>query len=194
MSVISLAQFEWQYCKGWDLPDRRKWNSNVDTRVVTALSKYFGARTVLEIGVNIGSTANVVLRGNAGIREYYGLDIPGTWFLSKGESAGCMVDDPRFRLMLIEGGSAAVNSSELPVMDMVFVDADHSYEGVRRDTALARSVVRPGSIIAWHDFAVPGLPGVTKFLFEENERIGDWIVHVKGTSVCYEVVFPEWAK
>jgi predicted O-methyltransferase YrrM len=36
-------------------------------------------------------------------------------------------------------------------MDMVFIDGDHSREGVRLDTALARAILAPGGAIAWHD-------------------------------------------
>ena len=36
-------------------------------------------------------------------------------------------------------------------MDFVFIDGDHSREGVRQDTELARAILAPGGAIAWHD-------------------------------------------
>lgn len=36
-------------------------------------------------------------------------------------------------------------------MDLVFIDGDHSREGVRQDTALARAILAKGGAIAWHD-------------------------------------------
>ncbi len=36
-------------------------------------------------------------------------------------------------------------------MDLVFIDGDHSREGVRQDTDLARAILSPGGAIAWHD-------------------------------------------
>jgi predicted O-methyltransferase YrrM len=36
-------------------------------------------------------------------------------------------------------------------MDLVFIDGDHSREGVRQDTELARAILAPGGAIAWHD-------------------------------------------
>lgn len=36
-------------------------------------------------------------------------------------------------------------------MDLVFIDGDHSREGVRQDTELARAILAPGGSIAWHD-------------------------------------------
>ncbi|RYI09689.1 MAG: class I SAM-dependent methyltransferase [Acetobacteraceae bacterium] len=36
-------------------------------------------------------------------------------------------------------------------MDLVFIDGDHSRDGVRQDTALADAILAPGGAIAWHD-------------------------------------------
>ncbi len=36
-------------------------------------------------------------------------------------------------------------------MDLVFIDGDHSRDGVRQDTDLARAILAPGGAIAWHD-------------------------------------------
>lgn len=36
-------------------------------------------------------------------------------------------------------------------VDFLFIDADHSYEGVSRDFALYSTLVRPGGVIAFHD-------------------------------------------
>lgn len=36
-------------------------------------------------------------------------------------------------------------------LDVLFIDGDHRYEGVRRDFELYRGLVRPGGLIAFHD-------------------------------------------
>lgn len=36
-------------------------------------------------------------------------------------------------------------------MDLVFIDGDHSRDGVRQDTDLARAILAPGGAIVWHD-------------------------------------------
>jgi len=36
-------------------------------------------------------------------------------------------------------------------IDVLFIDGDHSYEGVKQDYEMYRSLVRPGGIIAFHD-------------------------------------------
>lgn len=37
--------------------------------------------------------------------------------------------------------------------DWIYIDADHSYEGVRRDAAVAATKVRPGGFLVFNDFA-----------------------------------------
>lgn len=41
------------------------------------------------------------------------------------------------------------------LLDLLFIDGDHSYEGVKADFAMYRGLVRDGGIIAFHDI-VPG--------------------------------------
>ncbi len=37
--------------------------------------------------------------------------------------------------------------------DWIYIDADHSYEGVRKDTVVAAKKVRPGGFLVFNDFA-----------------------------------------
>lgn len=69
-------------------------------------------------------------------------------------------------------------------LDFLFIDGDHSYEGVKSDFENYRNLVNKGGIIAFHDI-VPGLPelvgGVPKFWQEikskyntHYELVKDW--------------------
>jgi len=44
-------------------------------------------------------------------------------------------------------------SPYLGKIDLVFVDGAHHYEAVLKDTQTALSLVKPGGVILWHDFA-----------------------------------------
>lgn len=46
--------------------------------------------------------------------------------------------------------------------DFVFIDADHSYDAVMKDITNWRSKVKPGGILAGHDFDRHAHPGVVK--------------------------------
>lgn len=51
-------------------------------------------------------------------------------------------------------------------VDLVFVDADHSEESVRSDLEAWVPKVRPGGVIAGHDYGSRRHPGVTKAVDE----------------------------
>jgi hypothetical protein len=56
------------------------------------------------------------------------------------------------------------------LMDFCFVDASHEYEHVRRDTANALAMVRPGGTIFWHDYS-RWWPGVQKCLDDLSREL-----------------------
>lgn len=47
--------------------------------------------------------------------------------------------------------------------DMIYVDADHSYEAVRADAFAAMTKVKPGGLLAFNDFARIIRPGLGQF-------------------------------
>jgi hypothetical protein len=69
------------------------------------------------------------------------------------------------RIRLVRGDSHSAHTSEQvrrlldgEPLDLLFVDGDHSYEGVKQDVVDYAPLVRPGGIVALHDI-VPGGPG-----------------------------------
>lgn len=54
-------------------------------------------------------------------------------------------------------------------MDYIFIDGDHSYEGVKNDTEKALQLLKPGGIIVWHDYAAKS-PGVLEYLAEFSQQ------------------------
>ena len=59
-------------------------------------------------------------------------------------------------------------------LDFLFIDGDHSYEGVKKDFEMYSSFVKKGAIVAFHDIAPNGLPeltgGVPKFWKEIKNK------------------------
>lgn len=81
---------------------------------------------------------------------------------------------PGRRVEIIGGDSAASATVDRVrrllddrALDLLFIDGDHSYEGVRRDYELWAPLVRPGGVIAFHDIRPgPGSADVHKFWAE----------------------------
>ena len=69
--------------------------------------------------------------------------------------------------------------------DVIFIDADHSYEAVVRDMTLACMLAKPWTIVAMHDYG--GMDGVTKAIDKfcasngfELKKAADIVYIVKG--------------
>jgi predicted O-methyltransferase YrrM len=78
-------------------------------------------------------------------------------------------------------------SAERQSFDLVFIDAAHTEAAVRRDTALARVLVRPGGVLCWHDYFVfhPDY-GVRTFLHELALTLP--VFRLRGTLAAAAVV------
>jgi lipopolysaccharide biosynthesis glycosyltransferase len=59
-----------------------------------------------------------------------------------------------------------LQSLEDGYLDMVYIDADHSYEGVKNDLELSYKKVKIGGIISGHDYTLEKHPGVVKAVDE----------------------------
>lgn len=77
--------------------------------------------------------------------------------------------------------------------DLIFIDADHSYAGVKNDTELILPLVSQNGFILWHDYAnwgyFDGKNGVPEYLKELSERLP--IAHIIGSDVA--IYSPAWA-
>lgn len=153
-------------------------------------------RVIVEFGVNTGRNAVAALRNIEGIEKYVGIDVePGyrtKMVVQRGEvppNPGELAkDDPRFELVVRPRGSFDLSAADLTACDAVFIDADHSRDGVMNDYALAKAIVRPGGVIIFHDDNCLPVVEVTQTLNDLCSAGAD-IVHVEGTWLAYEVVY-----
>jgi predicted O-methyltransferase YrrM len=122
-------------------------------------------RRVLEIGTAHGGTFFLLSRAAHPDATLISVDLPGgKW--GGGYSAW---KTGIFRRMLLPGQSAHFiransqdpSSKELvkamlgkALLDVLFIDGDHSYEGVSHDFLLYRDLVRRGGLIVFHDVAI----------------------------------------
>ena len=76
------------------------------------------------------------------------------------------------RIKLIWEDTARLNFSKYTdEIDLLFVDASHSYENCKNDSNNAHKVIKKDGIILWHDYA--GWPGVTQALNEYYKEQGE---------------------
>jgi predicted O-methyltransferase YrrM len=155
-------------------------------------------QTMVEIGVNTGRTACVILREFRSLLHYIGIDVEPDYVpvleAQRGEvprNPGVhATSDPRFDLMLSRRGSLDLGPADIGPADVIFIDGDHSAEVVMHDTALARAIVRPGGIIIWHDYH--DLAGIdVRHVLDGFHRDGHDIKHIAGTWLAFERPAPK---
>lgn len=76
----------------------------------------------------------------------------------------------------------------IPVCDFLFIDGDHTYEGVRADWLAWSPLVRPGGVVAFHDTWPNGdrhEPGVVRWVDELRHHLPsiEWTTP-DGAGIC----------
>jgi len=178
----------------WSGRSRRFLNEG-ELEILITLVASVHPRTVIEFGCNIGRTAAALLEYVPGIERYVGIDVPFGFVTAKPVQRkevprlpGCEAEhDPRFELLLPEQGSQQLQGVDLPDCDAVFIDGDHSYEGVAHDTLLAMDRLRAGGIVVWHDHNDLGTVDVAQYLHEQAAAGWD-LRHVRDTWLVYMLV------
>jgi predicted O-methyltransferase YrrM len=116
-------------------------------------------RRVLEIGTARGGTLWAWCRVAAEDATVVSVDLPGGPFGGTGCDASLVrtFAGPGQTLALLEADShvsetrAEVESLLAGPVDLLFIDGDHTYDGVRVDYELYAPLVRRGGLVAFHD-------------------------------------------
>ena len=199
MGVISFKEFE----ESIGVPDALKCDFfktypnpfliRNDLPFLLGIVEKFKPRNFVEFGLNKGYTAKIILDFAPWIEKYYGIDVlPG--FKTGIDyqqreiplEAGKACSDSRLIKIVTKNGSEDVTPEMISCVDMAFIDADHSYEGVKRDTEIVEQAMKSGGVIIWHDYFMMRTQ-VKKFIDERIEK-GNNVCIVKCTNMCFEIV------
>ena len=170
----------------------RTMHSEADARVLRDIAA--GRRRVVEIGVYEGSSAVVlceVLDAEAQLHlidpfGQHGDALPAGWGATEAasrrvvERARRRHDGPRVTWHV--DYSAAVAERWSGPVDLVFIDGDHSEEGVRADWDGWNGFVEPGGAVLFHDArrsqeggrGLPGPTAVVDTLFRGPDAVPGW--------------------
>jgi len=162
-------------------------------------------KVVLEIGTAGGGTLFLFTRVADPKAKIISIDLPGGSFgggypdwrmrlyklFSRGKQRIYLIRKDSHDPRTLEELKGILGDEKI---DFLFIDGDHSYEGVKKDFEMYGPLVRKGGIIALHDI-VPGAPelvgGVPKFWNEikQNfyciELVEDWKQGGYGIGVLY---------
>ena len=161
-------------------------DNHMDMMFVVAIAKYRQAKRLFEFGTSTGRTTC----GLASIgedAEVFTLNLPPEADQRYGPYIGKLIETCpyRHRIRQLFGDSRDFDTKPYTKsMDYVFVDADHSYEGVKSDTKKAFEMLAPGGIVVWHDYA-PKSPGVYGYLSELSEARS--LFRIKNTCLVLHI-------
>ena len=167
------------------------WQVRPEIEGLLAAVEELAPRTVVEIGTAFGGTLFLFTRVAAPDALLVSIDLPGGRF-------GGSYPRPlaplyrsfareRQRIELMQADSHAPGTLEhlervlgSRRIDFLFIDGDHSYEGVKADFEAYARLVRPGGLVAFHD-VVPGeeaaVGGVPRFWQElkAGREVGEFV-------------------
>lgn len=150
----------------------------VDERIALfRLASRSGIRTVVEIGSYLGASALALA---AGLREtgntqaqVYCIDTWQNFGMSEGQRdtfAEFNANTAAFgdRVVPVRGWSTEVAAAllqQVGTIDLLFIDGDHSYDGVLADWRVFGPALKAGSVVALHD--IGWAEGVQRVVAEE---------------------------
>ena len=160
-SIEDLVDFSFNYSRGYFAPMQVK-------SEITSLLKFvknFNPQVVMEIGTARGGNLLLFSKTLSTSSAVISLDLPQgdfgggypRWkiplfksFASPGQKISLVRQDSHTEEALLEIKNVLKNRK----IDLLFIDGDHTYEGVKKDFELYGPLVRAGGIIAFHDVAI----------------------------------------
>lgn len=133
-----------------------------ECRCMAKLVVALAPRHVFEIGTNHGRTTRLIAELAPADSHVYTLDLPQDQMLRGKHFDQARLDligdafrnhPVRSKITQLYGNSLTFDFSRYAgQMDLIFVDGDHSYEGVKSDTENALKMLAPGGVIVWDDY------------------------------------------
>jgi len=120
-------------------------------------------------------------------RHFRQLGVQGTLEIFRGNFAALGFSDRAEPVVSDSLAAAQALAAKRGTIDMIFIDGDHSHAACQADIAAWAPFVKPGGVMAFHDFGSRA-DGVTQAIFEQT-KAGRFaaIVGVAGTIIAFRM-------
>lgn len=142
---------------------------------VAAICRHRRPKWIFEIGTFTGATSLLMAMNVGPDDRIFTLDLPPDE--ASGYSAGSAFARTSYasRITQLYGDSTAFDfSSWYGKIDLVFIDANHTYPFVKADSDTAFKLLAPGGVVMWDDYVwmpeYPECAGVAAYLHELSVR------------------------
>jgi hypothetical protein len=170
--------------------------------VIPSIIEKFGFKNFIEIGVAFAGHLDYILQ-NTNVQKAFGID---PYFLQQTSTDSFSFDSKNYdqndydnlyvfanerlgkhgnRVQLLrETSNTAESRFEGASIDIVFIDAEHTYSGVKHDIEIWETKVKKGGIISGHDYDHPNFPGV-------KNAVDEWCF-LRGYKINVEKGYVWW--
>jgi hypothetical protein len=159
--MAELAKYDWYTPEEWTLQLATLQQNPKEVATFSYWIEYMKCKTCLEVGVAGGGLLHYFI--NVLGMDGYGIDI----------GVPTMIDQSRMYIGDCHSGEAQNWAKEHGPYDLVFIDADHSYEAVSLDYKLYKDMAT--KILAFHDINQNIYIGVRQLWDElEGDKLEIW--------------------
>ncbi len=154
---------------------------------VVATAHHRHAARIFEFGTFLGRTT-AHLAASDPAAHVWTLDLPASqnpWRFASAVGSYFAGTPEAERITMIRKNAFEFDPSPFRgSMDFIWIDGDHSYEGVKNDTEKAFEMLSPGGAIMWHDFGHES-PGLVDYFIEFTRSRA--LFRIRRTSVLLHV-------
>ncbi|CAG0996607.1 hypothetical protein ARNL5_03687 [Anaerolineae bacterium] len=93
------------------------------------------------------------------------------------------------RCTLVKGDTKTLDFTRFPFVDLVYIDGDHEYEGVRSDFLNVLTRLKPGGLVIFDDY-YEDFPGVMRLVDEATATSGCVYVGNEGQDIGFIIPDP----
>lgn len=157
---------------GWESPDEQY-------RLLDLAQKVPQDGVIVEVGAEFGMSASIFIYGTNLSHHIFSVDLFPRDMLARHQK-NLEIAGLAGRSIQIQGDSAEIGKEWKRQIDLLFIDGDHTYEGVWRDMRAWMGHVKPRGTAAFHD-AAPPTNRIPHYLHLEVQRaIDEYMRFVPG--------------
>ena len=169
-----------------------------DARILYQIAKSISPRYILEIGTLYGHTT-LGLALNCPKAIVYTMDIcmemgipvppaQSSELLPKKDIGKVFADKNLNIIQLLRDSREISSYSDIPPLDLCFIDGNHSFESIIADSLNVIKNSRKGAVIIWHDYKADPSVNTIEALNHLTRISNQKIFHVLGTCLAVMIV------
>lgn len=158
-------------------------NNQAEQAFVAAISKFINAKNIFEFGTYMGRTTYNFAKISPHVKVTT-IDLPKEYKSDTWPHLGNVFRGTKENEKITQVLTDSFKFNEIKYknkMDFIWIDGDHSYEGVKNDTEKAFNMLKKNGIIMWHDYGPSNKNGLPKYIKNLSNKYP--LFHIKKTSL-----------